>query len=235
MNQNKKYFGMTMTQLGILGGLGVMVILLFCFVGILFVRKGAGGAAQQSVPATLTLQPTATLILTPTQTSTPGPTPVPYESLIPAGWTQYRTALYEIWMLPGYKSAKGDLLVNGLGGDPIVDLSLRGATSTKAANKIYLSVAYEPMTDDSFDAFINQRLLSLGLPPSERSKVTLNTIPAVRLVFTGRKGNIDFNQLTYVLLDGTTVWYVQYSAQINDFYNLLPNFEASARTFRWVK
>jgi hypothetical protein len=76
----------------------------------------------------------------------------------------------------------------------------------------------------------------LGLAPSERSKVTLNTVPAVRLVFSGRKGNnTDINELTYVILDGTTVWYVQYTAEITEFYNLLGNFESSVKTFRVVR
>jgi hypothetical protein len=162
-------------------------------------------------------------------------TPLPYEALVPAGWTQYRTALFEIWMPPGYKAAKTDMLVTGLGGSPIMDLALRGAVSAKAPNKIYMTVSYEPVTADSLDAFITGRLTGLGLTPSERTKVTLNTVPAVRLVFAGRKGNTDINELTYVILDGTTVWYIQYTAEINDYYNVLANFESSVKTFRVVK
>ena len=64
----------------------------------------------------------------------------------------------------------------------------------------------------------------------------LRPVPALRLVFSGRKGNnTDINELTYVILDGTTVWYVQYTAEITEFYNLLADFESSARTFRVVK
>ncbi len=63
----------------------------------------------------------------------------------------------------------------------------------------------------------------------------LNNIPAVRIVIEGRVDNIDVNELAYVIQDGSTIWYVLYVAQINDFYDNLENFEASARTFRLVK
>jgi hypothetical protein len=237
MNLDRKYFGMTVSQLGILAGLAGLVLLLFCVVGWLVVGKIRGRAFSPVPTAAPRLQPTVTLMPTLAVTTTPAPTPVPYESLIPAGWAQYRTALYEIWMPAGYKTTNTtDVLVTGLGGNPMVDLSLRGATSSKSPNKIYMTVSYEPMTTDSFDNFIITRLTSLGISPSERSKVTLNTVPAVRMIFSGRKGdNTDINELTYVILDGTTVWYVQYTAEITEFYNLLANFESSAKTFRVVK
>jgi len=112
---------------------------------------------------------------------------------------------------------------------------LSAAISSKSTKKIYMTVAYEPVTADTLDAFVTARLTGLGLTPSERNKITLNTVPAVRLVFSGRKGNTDINELTYVILDGTTVWYIQYTAEITDFYNALGNFESSVKTFRVVK
>jgi hypothetical protein len=179
---------------------------------------------------------TVTLMIPPTPTSTLVSTPVPYETLIPAGWVQYKSPLYEIWLPAGYKDATADHLVTGLGNSPVVDLSLRGAYTTKSPNNIYVTVSYEPMTGDSFDKFLNERLLTVGTVLSERSRVDLNTIPAVRLVFTGRKGNnTDINELTYVVPDGSTIWYLQYTAEITEFYNLLATFESSAKTFRVVR
>jgi len=234
MNQNRKYLGMTITQIGILAGLAGFAFLLFCIVGWLVISKGGGG--NQVIPPTAFVQPTVTLIVNATPTSTPAPTPVPYETLIPTGWEQHQTPLHEIWMLPGYKSASPDTLITGLGNSPILDLSLRGTYAAKSANKVYVTVAYEPLTDD-FDKFLNDRLAALGPLVSERSKVNLNGLSATRLVFSGRKGNnnTDINELTYVVLDGSTVWYVQYTAEITDFYNMLATFETSAKTFRLVK
>jgi hypothetical protein len=236
MNLNKKYFGMTVTQLGILAGLAGFVLLLFCMVGWLILGRARGLPFSPPATATVTPQPTVTMVLTPTLTATPVFTPLPYESLIPSGWTQYRTALYEIWMPPVYKTAKTvDVLVTGLGGSPVVDLILRGTVSAKSPNRIFVTVSYEPMTTETLDTFVAARLTGLGLSPSERNKAMLNTVPAVRLVFSGRKGNTDINELTYVILDGTTVWYIQYTAEITDFYNTLANFESSVKTFRVVK
>jgi len=234
MTVNKKYFGMTVPQLGILAGLAALAILLFCIVGWLVIRRGLR-AASAVLPAPSPLA-TATLVALPTPTTTAVPTPQVYETLIPAGWVQYKSPLYEIWLPAGYKDANADHLVTGLGSEPIMELSLSGTYTSKSPNKIYVTVAYEPMTGNSFDEFLNQRLIALGPMVSERSKVDLNTVPAVRLVFTGREGsNTDINELTYVVLDGTTVWYVQYTAELTDFYNLLTTFEASAETFRMVR
>jgi hypothetical protein len=236
MDLNKKYFGMSVTQLGILAGLAGFALLLFCIVGYLMLGSITGSSASPLATATLSPQPTVTLVMTPTSTSTLVQTPLPYESLIPAGWVQYRTALFEIWMPVGYKAAKTtDMLVSGLGGSPIKDLALVYSVSSKSPKKTYMTVSYEPVTTDTLDTFVTARLTGLGLTPSERNKVTLNTVPAVRLVFTGRKGNTDINELTYVILDGTTVWYIQYTAEITDFYNALGNFESSVKTFRVVR
>ena len=237
MDLNRKYFGLTVTQLGILGGLAVIALLLFCIVGFLILGEVRNKALTQNIVPTQTVQPTPTIVLTPTLTATPAPTPIPYASLVPQGWAQFHTALYEIWMLPGYKSVKAiDVLMTGLGGTPILDLSLKGAYTSKSTNKIFLTVSYEPMTSDTFDAFIASRLTTLSVNPNERTNTMINSDPAVRLVFSGRKGNnTDVNELTYVILDGTTVWYVQYTAEITDFFNLLSDFEMSAKTFRVVK
>ena len=231
---NKKYLGMTVRQLGILGGLAGLAFLLFCIVGWLVIGRGIGAA--QAVPPTPSPFATATRMVAPTQTFTPAPTPLPYETLIPIGWVQYKSPLYEFWLPAGYKDAEPEHLVTGLGNKPIVDLAVRGSYTSKSPNKIYVTVAYGPMTGNSFDEFLNQHITALGPIVSERTRVDLNTIPAMRLVFTGRTGsNTDINELTYVILDGTTVWYVQYTAELTEFYNLLTTFEASARTFRMVR
>jgi len=237
MDLNKKYFGMTVMQLGILGGLGALALVLFCIVGVLVAKNGFGGAAAQQFPTgSPTLEPTVTLVLTPTQTTTPTLTPAPYESLITPGWVQQRTALSEIWLPTGYKAVKTTtMLTTGLGGSPIVDMALKGSYSAKSGNKIFVVVSYEPLTADTLDNFIVQRLTALGIVPSERSKTTLNSTPAVRLVFSGRAGNVDINELTYVVLDGSTVWYIQFNAEITDYFNSVANFESSAKTFRLVR
>ncbi len=234
MPAKKKYFGMTTTQLGILGGLTGLVILLFCIVGWLLLSQGSRGGPQ-AAPATPIPLPSATPVIPSTPTPTLAVTPIPYETLIPSGWAQFQSSLFEIWLPAGYKPGSADNLVTGLGNSPIVALTLQGTYTSKSPNSIYVTVAYEPMTGESFDQFLSERLKELGPVVSDRSRVDLNTVPAVRVIFTGRKGNNDINELTYVILDGTTVWYIQYTAELTDFYNSLTNFEASAKTFRIAK
>lgn len=237
MRSEKKYFGMTGMQIGILGGLAGAALLIFCLLGVLVMRNRLTPAAQLPTLAP-TLEPSPTLIIAATPTSTPAATPQAYESLIPGGWVQYRTALYELWLPSGYKNGKTDTLITGLGTASIMDLSLTGKYVPKSANKIYVNVSYEPLSTTDLDALITTRLSELGpyLSLSDRSRTDINTVPAVRLMFSGRKGNnVDINELTYVVLDGTTVWYIQYTAEITEFYEMLPTFEASAQTFRVVK
>ena len=57
----------------------------------------------------------------------------------------------------------------------------------------------------------------------------------MRFVFEVRYNNVDVNDLTYVFLDGGTIWYVEYIAQINEFFEMLSVFEKSAQTFRVVR
>jgi hypothetical protein len=71
---------------------------------------------------------------------------------------------------------------------------------------------------------------------AEKRKVFINATEVVRFVFEMRSdNNIDINDMTYVFLDGSTVWYVEYVAQINEFYERLSTFEQSAKTFRIVR
>ena len=134
MDLNKKYFGMTVKQLGILGGLAGLAFLLFCILGFLIIGRGLRGAAQPISLSTNTPEPTVTPVLSPTPTSTPAATPIPYASLVPSNWVQYHKDLYELWLPAGYKSAKADPLVIGLGGTPILDLSLLGKYTSKSPN-----------------------------------------------------------------------------------------------------
>src|SRR5262245_39777428 len=132
-------------------------------------RRGSGG--PQAAPSTPIPLATATLMLPPTQASTLAPTPIPYETLIPSGWVQYSSSLFEIWLPAGYKAETADNLVTGIGNTPIVALMLRGTYTSKSPNKIYVTVAYEPMTSESFDQFLNERLAQLGPVVSDRSRV----------------------------------------------------------------
>jgi len=235
MNQNRKYFGMTGSQIGILAGLTLLVICLFSLMGWLIFGDGINFSRPPE--NTLVPQFTPTLIVIPTFTPTALPTPIPYEQLIPNGWKQYRTALIEIWLPPTYKTAKLEI-PEGSSGLAFPELVLSQPASGSSVYNEWFIVSYEPLTGDSLDSYLDAELqkLSPEIRLVERRKVWINSTEAMRLLFETRvENNIDANVLTFVFLDGTTIWYVEYLAQINEFYEMLETFEDSVQTFRVVR
>lgn len=230
--QDRKYFGLTTTQIGILAGLAGTVCLLFGFTGW-FVFRGGFSRAAANTPVTVS---TSTPFVIPTITPTATSTPIPYEQLIPEGWVQYRTALVELWLPSGFEnSGQG---ISGIWGNSVLlEMALTGTASSTSTNKIFVSVSFEPLSTDSLEAFLESRLSNIPVEVNltERRKVLINSKEAYRLMFETNNNNVLMNDLLFVMLDGTTIWYVRYSAQINDFYEMLPAFEQSIKTFRIVR
>lgn len=235
MNEERKYFGMPIRQVGILAGLVGILVLLVCVGGWSILRNSRSGLSQpptQAPTPTLTLTPLTAPTITPTITQTP----VPYEQLIPDGWVQYKTALVEIWLPPNFKKADPSLL-GELADLAVPELVLSEVKSKSSLYNMVAGVSYEPLVGDSFNKFLDGQLAQV--PPDillvERRKISLNAQDVVRLTFEFRTSNTDVNDLTFVFQDGGTIWYVQYIAQINEFYDTLPIFEQSAKTFRIVR
>jgi hypothetical protein len=236
MTQDRKYLGLTVQQLGILIGLAAFACLLFGVTGWLALRTSFGFFSQSPASAPVT-QSTSTPFVLPTLSPTATLTPIPYEQLIPNDWEQHQTALVELWLPPGFKST-GINAASAISGNSVVlELSLAGTSASSSANKIYASISYEPLTADSLDAFLDSRLSSK--PPevnmSERRKVLINSTEAYRLMFEWQNSNVYTNDLLFIFLDGSTIWYVKYSAEIKDFYEMLPVFDDSVKTFRIMR
>jgi hypothetical protein len=100
-----------------------------------------------------------------------------------------------------------------------------------------VSVSYDLLTGDSLDEFLQTKIQQLpaDVRVTDRRTVYVNTVEARRIMLEYRANNIDINDMVYVFLDGSTVWYVEYAAQINEFFENLPIFEQSIKTFRTVK
>lgn len=236
MMQDRKFLGMTYRQLGVLAGMTVAACLLFGVTGWLTLRKGSGLFSRSPEPTTI-LQATPTRLIPPTAAMTETSTPVPYEQLIPYGWTQHKTQLIELWVPPGFKNAvQGE--VSGVSGASVfLNLALV-STSSKSSYPASVSVSYEPLASDSLKEFLDARLSNIppGINRVEHRTVSINATEAVRLMFESHTdNNLDINDLLFVFQDGSTVWYVKYSAEIAEFYEMLPFFEESIKTFRVVK
>lgn len=227
MTQERKYFGMTVQQLGILVALAAFACLLFGMTGIIMLRRNTGFTSK-SLASTVTVQPTSMIVLSPTLTPTATPIPIPYDQLIPKDWKQFKTALVEIWLPPAFKSINKDA------DEELAALSTNSKTSLY---KMRVSVSFEPLGDQSLDEKLDEHIAKIdpSIRVVEQRKVLLNTAEAVRLMLEGRIKTVDVNELVYVIQDGGTIWYIVYAAQINEFYEMLPSFEQSALTFRMVR
>jgi hypothetical protein len=235
MQQNDKYFGMTRAQLGILAALALTACLLFALTGWFALRASLNRLpdAQEGAPVS---QSTPTPWTIPSLAPTGTATPIPYETLVPHDWVQFKTGLVEIWLPAEFQPADTQLF-NNSSNTAIGELILTDSREESAVYPMLVIVSYEPLTADSLDAFLDAEAarISSDFRVVERRKVTLNTAESVRFVFEARFNNVEVNDLTYVFLDGGTVWYVEFIAQINEFYESLSVFEKSAQTFRVVR
>ncbi|HMS00080.1 MAG TPA: hypothetical protein PKK96_02880 [Anaerolineales bacterium] len=239
MNQNRKYLGMTIPQLGVLGALAGTLVLILCVAGYFIFTGGVTSRAPQPVAPTLVI-PTATLVAPPTSTPTLAPTAIPYEQLIPQGWKQQKTANIEIWLPSDYRQTTVKDLVF-LDKQISVELTLSRTPTKTSLYHLYVIIAREPLRGDSVISHLESSPTDMPAAPTtfrvvEERNVLLNTTPAVRLLVEGKStDNVDVNTLVYVFLEDDTVWYVEYWTQINEFYNQLETFEKSILTFRLVK
>jgi len=223
---------MTFTQIVIVAGLAAVACLLFTVTGW-FALRGRLNQYALAPQNTSVPQSTATPFVIPTIAPTGTPTPIPYEMLIPVGWVQFKTGLVEIWLPAEFKS--GDLKQYSDSANlAMPELLITGATSKVALYQMLVIVSYEPLTANSLDAYLDTKIANFptDIHVAERRKVSVNSVDVIRLVIETRSNNVDVNDLVYVFLDGSTVWYVQYVAQINEFYELLSTFEQSVKTFR---
>ena len=227
MTENRKILGMTAAQIAILAGLGGVACLLFGLTGWLML--GGGFGLSRAPENTFVVPPAPTLVITATPPPlTETPTPVPYEQLIPDGWKQFKTELVEIWLPSSFKVAEKE---------PDEEMAASAANSSSSLYRMRVSVSYVPLVGDSLDEHLDAGLSQVDPQARlvERRKVSLNSTEAVRMMFEMRVETVDVNLLVYVMQDGGTVWFVLYVAQINEFYEKLPTFEQSIKTFRIVR
>ena len=235
MKQNRRYFGMTTAQLGILSALIAAACLLFGLAGWFALRGRLGQPASAPQTAPL-VHSTSTPWIIPSSAPTGTPTPIPYEMLIPNGWMQFKTGLMEIWLpsefQPGDPSSSTGSPHTG-----IRELNLTGSSPDSSLPPTLVMISYEPLNMDSLDDYLDAAIARLPaeIHVAERRKVNINSTQTTRLMFEMRINNTEVNDLTYIFLDGSTIWYVEYIAQINEFFERLSTFEKSVKTFRIVR
>ncbi|MFZ5910814.1 MAG: hypothetical protein ACOYYU_12440 [Chloroflexota bacterium] len=256
----KRYFGMSLVQLGILAGMACLA----CSItgtGLFFIVNSLEYKAATTSDASLeTPQPTMPPTQTPTPTSTtiPTPTPTSYKDLIPEGWQQYRDASYfgfEIWFPPEYTPVdprgkleeiikayedSGDaetaqLLAASLE-EEVTHYTLWMADTLPTALRYQtnISLATYPLERKKLADYIDARIE--GLPTStrlmERRPYHNGEYQAERVWLESSLSNTSLGQVMYFIHAGGNVWVITCYTHFNEFYTRLPIFDQIASTFR---
>ncbi|HJS19234.1 MAG TPA: hypothetical protein VJ785_10825, partial [Anaerolineales bacterium] len=146
----------------------------------------------------------------------------------------HKSQLIEIWLPPDFKNAAPGVASAVAGESVLLELA-QVSTINNSGYPTSMSVSYEPLSAATLEEFLDVKLSNV--PPEinmvENRKVSINSQDAVRLMFESKTAsNLNVNDLLFVFQDGSTVWYVKYSAEITDFYERLPEFEQSIKTFK---
>jgi len=253
--KSKRYFGMTIVQIMILGCLGMTAIVVigggFMFVTSSLASLNAPLAPPVNGVSTLQTLPepvsTNTVMLTPTQTL------VPYESLIPDGWSQHKNQSIEIWLPSSFYETNIDVSVKELikkyrelGQDKLAN-ELKNSPpgyvfwlETKSPNqKLFttrLTIYPVLMVGDDLDGFLDQQynLVRLRSTIVESRPFEVGNYPARRTLIEANLGGVYVGYVSYAIFDGTLVWFVEGASHFNEFYTWLPIFDDAVRTFRFI-
>src|SRR5215210_172383 len=153
MQQNDKYFGMTRTQLGILGGLAATACLLFGLAGW-FALRGSSNRLHDAPQSPPVPQSTPTPWTIPSLAPTGTTTPISYETLVPNNWVQFKTGLIEIWLPAEFQPADPQLF-NNSSHTAIGELILTDSREDSSPYQTLVVISYEPLTMDTLDAFLD--------------------------------------------------------------------------------
>ncbi len=253
--KGKRYFGMTVVQLVILGCLGMTAFVVigggFWFVTTSFGNLYAPPIPPENGDATLqsTLEPAATAPIAPTPTHTL----VPYESLIPNGWSQHINESVEIWLpdsfyetkirvsvreqIKNYRELGQEKLANELKNSPPEYLFWM---ETKSPNqKLFttrLTIYPVLMVGEDLDNFLSKQYYLVRLRNSivDSRPFDVGNYPARRTLIEANLGGVYIGYVSYAIYDGTYVWFVEGASHFNEFYTWLPIFDDAVRTFRVV-
>jgi hypothetical protein len=247
----QRILGMTIPQLLILG---CLILSIICtFVGGYWALNtiAASAYAIPNLPGlNATPLPSVTPLPTDTPLPTPSPTPITYESLIPAGWKQFKSASapgMEIWLPPSYEVLSESLMqANKMNYVPVSDTeSQEGLTSklnlvdmTRSPYMLYTTfgMSTQPLPAADLDKTIDQEFSNMMLTARlmERDNFQIGNYPARKLVFDITGNGVTAGLVVFLIQDNGTVWYLGFTTPYNELYTRIPDFDRIAKTFRIV-
>jgi hypothetical protein len=254
----KPYFGMTQTQLAILGCLAVIIILVLAVFGYLITAGSSIYAAPPAAPVQVLASETATI---PAATETIEPTvdpalspTVPVPATPPSGWVIFQTTGVELWLPDNY--AGGDMFnkrsetiqrVNRLGKRyvNIVAGMRKEDKSTllfmvdkveQETVKAEVKVKHITLTDDLLlkdyidRTYVSDKVVQITI--NENKKMTLLGREARRLTYQSRlRAGLEYMIIEYVIKEGPEMWFVTYMLPAGQIVNLTPMIDQSIATF----
>lgn len=252
--RTKRFLGMTIIQLAILGCLGLFACV--TIFGGMFLVTGSRGGELTIFPAreqTSTLQPTPTPYLTETPTLTPTATPIPYEDLVPSRWNHYTTETVELWLPPQfeivdvekkrqesiefYKDIGREDFARELEESPSAFVFwFETSEPSRTLYKTNISVEPSLMTAASLDDYLDQQVTSSlqEFVVVNRQEFQVGTYEARRILSEVNLTNVYIGVAQYIIYDGVNVWHITCASHFNEFYAWLPEFDKIARTFRLI-
>jgi hypothetical protein len=252
----KPYFGMTQTQLAILGCLAVLIILVMGFFAYLISSSSTVYTAPPAPPQMASETPTipsATETVEPTQDPALTPT-VPVPATPPGGWVIFQTTGVELWLPDNFVG--GDMFnkrsetiqrVNRLGKRyvNIVAAMRKQDKSTmlfmvdklqEETVKAQVKVSHITLTDDLLlQDYIDRNYVSdnnMQITINENKKMTLLGREARRLTYQARqRAGLENMVIEYVIKEGPEMWFVSYMIPAGQIMDLTPMINQSIATF----
>lgn len=251
--QQRRLFGMTMTQMLILGCLALAAIGTI-FGGFIFI-------SSSGVPGRGSLFPTAapTLLAQPTPVSgegvPPGDSsnipPVQSNGQIPSDWKRYTSTTIEIAVPPqflavdaeterlerieAYRSQGFDFLADRLEG-PSFDYRFwfNFPQPETITYNTYIAVKADILPTETLDGYIDEAYgpALQGFEVVDRQNVTIENLQARRVLLEASINNQPIGVAEYVITDEVNLWIVSAGSIREEFYSWLPEFDRVVRSFR---
>ncbi|MEZ0397031.1 MAG: hypothetical protein ABWK53_11465 [Anaerolineales bacterium] len=255
----RRYLGMTIKQLVVVGGLALLACILMAVLGYLILRNLTAGPVSPVSSGLPTEMPSPTFTASPLPSATPTATatPIPYESVLPPGWKQLRYLTVELWVPPSFVGGgmfdERDATVaaiDALGPDfSAVTRSLDRYPPTTVLLAVdsnlgryfiitNLIVFFEPLPFSNLDAYPDYYLTTYYQSGTatpfmqENRRYAIRDLPARRFIITLRQGTIEVAETVYIIQDGETIWALSCVTSAAELYERLPVFDQIAQTLR---
>jgi hypothetical protein len=253
-----RHFGLTNSQLGILAGVAVAVLLVICGLSwFVFMPP----PAEQSPTATKIPPTSSPYVRVSTVTPPPTPSPEIATSVPPGGWVEFQTQGARVWLPANFVG--GDMISNRveainavtrLGGARYKNtikamkqapsqlvMWMIDKTNSKSPVIMSLLVTHEVKEEGtSLEQYLQNSAIGTSAALSttifETKKITLLGYEARRVTYQQQiQAGYQTAGVAYYIKDGNDFWILDYTLDPSKYVDMLPMTEQSVHTFYLVK